>query len=194
MDGTLRVWDYKTNTLLSKRVFNALFSCAAYSDGVLYVGSTLGYLRIFEFDEKHQPSLIFCQRLRKSAITNIKIGGHNSSVVAVSFSDKHVGFLHVTHKKLMLSNTAENDDIVDYGSSVDDEDSYLSLLGFCMFSDGIATLAWATENGLYVATDVGDLYMIEPPTHFEDVILLNNITKDLWKLDYPSYGLVPFKE
>ncbi|KAL9648058.1 hypothetical protein ABK040_012112 [Willaertia magna] len=44
VDGTIRVCNYKTNTLISKRNFHASFVCSSYSNGRLFVGSALGYL------------------------------------------------------------------------------------------------------------------------------------------------------
>ncbi|KAF0972318.1 hypothetical protein FDP41_009221 [Naegleria fowleri] len=193
MDGTVRVWNYKRNILLAKRRFNALFSCAEYSNGLLFVGSTVGFLRIFEFDDKYQPVLIYCQRLRTASITGIKVGGPGDSMVAISFSDFHLGFVYLRTRNTALDDK-NSEDMVDIDTSLEDDDEEISVLGFCKFSNKIATLSWASKNGLYVATDIGDLYMVEPPTSFEEVILLNNITKDLWKLDYPCYGISTFSD
>jgi WD40 repeat protein len=191
LDGTLRLWDYKSNALLTKRHYKASFtslSCEATGKRI-YLGTSLGYLRIMEIDNQNNPQLIFAERLRKSPIVDVKCGGAENSIVVVAFEDNFMAFVRT--KRLA-------EDVNDDEVELDEQKTSITLLGFVKFPDRITAVTWLVENKLYVATDSGDIYTINHPadqsTANDMTFLLNNLTQDLFKFDFTSYGIVPSKD
>lgn len=74
-DGTFRLWNYLTNTLVAKLSCKALFtSLACIPDGkAVAVGSDKGFLRIIDISDVNKPVIKYCKRILKSKILNVNI-------------------------------------------------------------------------------------------------------------------------
>mmetsp|Transcript_8703 Transcript_8703/g.12866 ORF Transcript_8703/g.12866 Transcript_8703/m.12866 type:complete len:1656 (-) Transcript_8703:34-5001(-) len=191
-DGTLRGWDFTSNTLKFKyQLKTAINKLYVYQEKFIFCVSPSGFLRIVELSNENAPQLLFCKRIRDCGIKNIVVS--DQSIIVLQFDDHYLGFLYF---RTPTAPSTQEDDFESPGIDIDDFD--VQLIGY-MKSEFAITNVHLEGKQLYVSNEESGLLQLKLPslrnTASAPEYLLQQelfILKK-WKLDYPVYDLVQYE-
>mmetsp|Transcript_5523 Transcript_5523/g.20760 ORF Transcript_5523/g.20760 Transcript_5523/m.20760 type:complete len:1827 (-) Transcript_5523:1768-7248(-) len=190
-DGSVRLWNYSQGTMRTKLQFNVSFTSLKSVNNLLFLGSSMGYLRVIDISSflvssVETPEIIYCARLRRFSVEQLDVDSVGNCVVR--FSDNYIAVLTV-HKP-------DEEDEHPAPLQVTHSSMYaLHFAGFIKSDTRLTCIRMTNQNSFFVANDECGLMLFKIPSKAQygsapDYLINTDVfNQKKWKLDYPVLDL-----